>query len=137
MKRYRFEIVRRSFGRFGWILIRIDDRGRRVLARSERSYGSRRRVEKAIKAVKGAEIAPETKEYVRVQLAATRFEPVSGVVPLIIGKQPVVEYEVGYEVRAKKRKRDGDNVAAAETQQAETGSEKKQTARLKSQAEAT
>ena len=38
MKRYRFEIVRRGFGRFGWIFVRIDDRGRRVLARSERSY---------------------------------------------------------------------------------------------------
>src|SRR4051794_30626400 len=41
MNPYCIEIVRRANGRFAWIFVRVDDRGRRVLARSERSYGSR------------------------------------------------------------------------------------------------
>jgi hypothetical protein len=59
----RVEIVRQSSGRFGWIFVRIDDRGRRVLARSERSYRSRKRVRRAIAVLEDASIVDATKEH--------------------------------------------------------------------------
>jgi hypothetical protein len=85
MKRYHFEIVRRECGRFGWEFVRIDDQGRRVLAHSERSYGSKKRVRRAIAAVRGARLV-DTTTTVRVPfpLPVTSFALVPGVVPLIV-----------------------------------------------------
>jgi hypothetical protein len=89
MKPYRFEIVRRAFGGFGWVIVRIDDRGRRVLARSERSYRSRKRVRRAIAAFEGAPIVDATNDYQTFPLPASSFRFVPGVVPLIVDESPV------------------------------------------------
>jgi hypothetical protein len=94
MKPYRFEIVRRAFGRFGWIFVRIDERGRRVLARSERSWRSRKGVRKAIAALDDAPIFDATKDYLPFPLPVTRFRFVPGVVPLIVDESPVEEEPV-------------------------------------------
>src|SRR5262245_35392657 len=58
----QIEIVSHPAGRFGWILVRIDDGGRRVLARSDRSYRSKKRVRRAIAAPADAPIVDATKE---------------------------------------------------------------------------
>ena len=84
MKEYRIEIVRRSWGRFGWVFVRIDERGRRVLARSDRSYKSRRRVCKAVDALKEAGVYDATKGSAPFPLPAAAFRLVPGVVPLIV-----------------------------------------------------
>jgi hypothetical protein len=95
MRRYRrFEIVRRAFGRFGWDFVVVDDGRRRVLARSQRSYGSKKRVRKAIAALKEARIvdATGTNGYEPIPLPATSFQFVPGVLPLIVEESPV-EYD--------------------------------------------
>lgn len=89
MKPYRFEIVRRAFGGFGWILVRIEDRGRRVLARSERSYRSRERVRQEIAAFEGAPVVDTTDEYQPFPLPDSSFRFVPGVVPLVVDELPV------------------------------------------------
>jgi hypothetical protein len=137
MKLYRFEIVRRGFGRFGWIFVRIDDRGRRVLAWSERSYRSKKRVYEALAALKDADIVDATKEYLPFPLPETSFEFVSGVVPLIVDEWPVEEHEAVYKVRAKKAERNDDREAAAAAQGEEAVRGKARTARLKPQTDAT
>lgn len=117
MKRYRIEIVRRAFGRFGWIFVRIDDRGRRVLARSERSYRSTKRVRRAIAALEDACIVDTTKDYVPFPLPATSFRFVHGVIPLVVDESPVEspveEPDADHEVSAEKTGSNDDREAAA------------------------
>lgn len=119
MKSYRFEIVHRAFGRFGWIFLRIDDRGRRVLARSERSYRSRKRVCEAIAALKDAPIDDATQDYPPFPLPATSFRFVAGVVPLIVDESPVEEHDAVYEVSAEKAGKNDDREAAPAAQEEE------------------
>jgi len=83
MVRYRFEIVRRAFGRFGWILV-DQRRGRRVLARSERSWRSKKRVARAIKGLAGADVVDRTNGRSQFQLPNTSFHLLTDVVPLIV-----------------------------------------------------
>jgi hypothetical protein len=120
MKRYRFEIVHRSFGRFGWIFVRIDERGRRVLARSERSYRSRKRVRKAIAALDDAPIVDATREFLPFPLPVTSFKFVPGVVPLIVDESPVEEHEAVCEVSAERAEEEDDGeVVVAEQEEEE------------------
>jgi hypothetical protein len=120
MKHYRFEIVHRAFGRFGWIFVRINDRGRRVLARSERSYRSRKRVRRAIGALRGADdIVDATEGYLPVPLPATSFEFVPGVLPLIVDESPVEEHDAVYKVSVEKAEKNDDREAAAAAQEEE------------------
>jgi hypothetical protein len=84
-QRYRFEIVCRGFDRFGWILVVCDEKERRVLARSVRSYRSKDRVREAIAALKEAPIEA-TKDRVRDRLPETRFQLVRNVLPLRVGQ---------------------------------------------------
>jgi hypothetical protein len=85
MKRYNFEIVSRECGRFGWAFVRIDDRGRCVLASSERSYRSKKRVRRAISAVRGARLVDTTTtDRVPFPLPVPSVGLVRGVVPLIV-----------------------------------------------------
>jgi uncharacterized protein YegP (UPF0339 family) len=120
MKVYRFEIVRRAFGRFGWVFVRINDGGRRVLARSERSYRSRKRVRRAIATLKGADdIDDATEDYLPSPLPATSFEFVPGVLPLIVDESPVEEHDAVYKVSVEKAEKDDDREAAAAAQKEE------------------
>ena len=57
MIKYRFEIVRGSFGRYSWQFVELDGGRRRVLARSGRDYGSRKRAREAIIQLK--ELVPD------------------------------------------------------------------------------
>jgi hypothetical protein len=91
MKPYRFEIVRRGFGGFGWIIVRIDDQGRRVLGRSERSYSSRKGVRRAIAAFAGAPVVDATNDHPPFPLPDSSFRFLPGVVPLIVDESPVEE----------------------------------------------
>jgi hypothetical protein len=120
MKQYRFEIVRRGFGRFGWIFVRIDDRGRRVLARSERSYRSKKRVRRAIAAFDNAPIVDATKEFLPFPLPATSFKFVPGVVPLIVDESPTEEHDVVFGVSAVRADENDDREPAVAEQETET-----------------
>jgi len=113
MNRYRFEIVRRAAGRFGWIFVRIDDRGRRVLAASERSYRSRKRVLRAIAALHGAPVVDATKGYLPFPLPATSFAFVPDVVPLVVDESPVEDDEAVFRVRAATARKDDEEAEAA------------------------
>jgi hypothetical protein len=124
MKRYRLEIVRRTSGRFGWIFVRIDDRGRRVLARSERSYRSRKRVLRAICALKDAGIADATEGYLPFPLPATSFRFVRHVVPLIVDESPRDEHDLVFAVSAEKAGKNHDREAAAAAEEEEPAREK-------------
>lgn len=88
---YRFEIVRRKSDRFGWRVVAIDDAGRRVLGRSERSYRSREKANQAIDALRTADVDDTTRPPVGLPLPATKSEVVPGVLPLIVA-EPHVEY---------------------------------------------
>jgi hypothetical protein len=112
MNPYRFEIVRRAFDRFGWVFVRIDDRGRRILARSERSYRSRKRVKRAIAALKEAPIVDATEDYLPFPLPATSFRFVPGVVPLIVDESPVEVHDAVYKVSVEKAGTNNDREAA-------------------------
>lgn len=87
-QRYRFEIVRRAFGRFGWVVVERDRRGRHVVARSERSYRSKKRAKRAIAALGGAQVVDTTRGRSTPRLPATSFRVLDGVVPLIVEESP-------------------------------------------------
>jgi hypothetical protein len=89
MRRYHFEIVRRAFGRFGWVIVDERRRRRRVIARSERSYRSKKRVRRAIDRLGGGRIVDRTKEPRGFQLPRTSFQLLPGVTPLIVGREQV------------------------------------------------
>jgi hypothetical protein len=82
--KFRFEIVRRGNGRFGWIFVKVDRGRRRVLARSVRDYGSPGKAEDAIDRMRGAPVDDTTVERDPFPLPATSFRIISGVVPLIV-----------------------------------------------------
>jgi hypothetical protein len=84
MKRYRFEIVQRAFGRFGWIVVDERRGGRRVLARSERSYRTKQKALRAINALGGAPVVDTTNGRSRFQLPARSFQLLPDVLPLIV-----------------------------------------------------
>jgi hypothetical protein len=91
MNPYRFEIVRRANGRFAWVFVRVDNRGRqRVLARSARSWRRRKRARRAIKVLRDAPIR-RVYDYSPFSLPATSFELVPGVLPLLVEHSPVVQ----------------------------------------------
>jgi hypothetical protein len=95
VKQYRFEIVRQTYRRYSWRFVVIEKDGRRrVLDRSHRDYRSPKRVERAIRAMKGAEIDPTSlTDRDPFELPATSFRIVGGVVPLMVQTSPG-EYEV-------------------------------------------
>jgi hypothetical protein len=129
MKQYRFEIVHRGFGRFGWIFVRIDKRGLRVLGRSARSYRSRKGVRNAIAARKDACIVDATTDYLPFPLPETSFRFLPGVVPLIVDESPVDEHHVFYKVSAEKAgKKQDREAAAAQEEEAAVGAEQPETA---------
>lgn len=119
MECYRFEIVHRAFGRFGWIFVRLDDRGRCVLARSERSYRSRKRVRRAIAALEDAPVVDAVKDCAPFPLPATSFRFVPGVVPLIVDESPVEEHDVVCTVIADEAGENDDRDAAGAEQEEE------------------
>jgi hypothetical protein len=114
MKEYRIEIVRRSWRRFGWVFVRIDERGRRVLARSDRSYKSRKRVRQAIDALREARVFDATKGYAPFPLPATGFRLVPGVVPLIVDDSPLDPDDAVFTVRSAKGRKDEEREERAE-----------------------
>jgi hypothetical protein len=124
MKRYRLEIVRRASGRFGWIFVRIDDRGRCVLASSERSYRSRKRVRRAIAALEDADIVDATRGCVPFPLPATSFRFVRGVVPLIVDESPQEEHDAVFAVSAAKAGKNHDREATAAAEEEEPAGKK-------------
>jgi hypothetical protein len=120
MKRYRFEIVSRGLGRFGWIFVRINDRGRRVLARSERSYPSMKRVKQAIATLKGTDcIADTTEGDLPLPLPAKSFKIDHDTLPLILDESPVEAPDAVYKVRAKKEGKNDDREEPAAAQEEE------------------
>jgi hypothetical protein len=110
MKLYCFEIVRRPSGRFAWIFVRIDDRGREVLARSERSYRTTKRVLRAIAKLEDAPVVDTTTGYLPLQLPATGFSLVPNVVPLVVDESPVRHHAV-FRMSAEKARKSGDQKA--------------------------
>jgi hypothetical protein len=119
MKRYRIEIVRRAFGRFGWIFVRIDERGRRVLARSERSYRSRKRVQRAITRLQDARIDDTTEGDLPFPLPAKSFKIDHDTLPLILDESPVEAPDAVSKVRAKKEGKNDDREEPAAAQEEE------------------
>ena len=85
--KFRFEIVRRGNGRFGWVFVRVKG-GRRVLARSVRDYGSPEKVDDAINRMRAAQVDDTTAGSDLFPLPATSFRIVSGVVPLVVEDVP-------------------------------------------------
>jgi hypothetical protein len=140
MNPYRFEIVRWG-GRFGWIFVRIDDRGRRVLAVSERSYRRKKRVKDAIAALREAGIVDMTKKRRGYQLPDTSFEYVSGVVPLIVDESPGEELDRVYAVSIDEAAAAGDEEevvsAAVGADEEKAVSARRQAARPRARAKAT
>jgi hypothetical protein len=117
-KRVRFEIVRRGFGRFGWIFVKFDDRGRRrVLAASQRSYGSRKGVCKAILALQGADVVDTTKK-AQFTLPATSFTLLEKQVPLSVPESADAELVVAREVNCEEVVEDEQPEAAAKVESA-------------------
>lgn len=86
MVQYWFEIFRQAYDRWSWHFVEVRDGRRRVLARSGRDYGSRKKARKSVRrfmaALQGAEIMPGTGGY---RLPASRFAVDYGVVPLMAG----------------------------------------------------
>jgi hypothetical protein len=117
-KRYRFEIVRRGFGRFGWIFVRIDDRGRRrVLAASQRSYRSRKGVCNAILALEGASVV-DTTEGVPFALPATGFTLLEKQTPLMVPESADAERVIGREVNCEDVVEDDEQATFVEAERA-------------------
>lgn len=85
--KFRFEIVRRGNGRFGWIFVRVEGT-RRVLARSVRDYGSPEKVNDAIDKMRAAPVDDTTVGSDAFPLPTTSFRIVSGVVPLVVEDSP-------------------------------------------------
>jgi uncharacterized protein YegP (UPF0339 family) len=97
---HRFEIFRQTYDRWSWRFVVVDDDQSRVLARSGRTYRSRRRARRAIRALKrtvpGAPVVvtgPSGQE--GFPLPATSFAFVPGVVPLVVGRPPSVYEPAG------------------------------------------
>jgi hypothetical protein len=92
---FRFEIVRRAYGRFSWVFVELQDGDRRIRARSDRDYRSRKRVWKAVDALKDA--VPEARVVdatgstggAHFPLPTTSFRLVRDVVPLLVVESPV------------------------------------------------
>jgi hypothetical protein len=110
MRQFWFEIVPRSFDRYGWLFVGLKQDRRRVLARSGRDYRSPDKARDAIVAlqemaafvpiVEAGSTADEP-----LPLPATSFAFVSGVLPLVVREFPFEEdAEVGR--RRKGRRRD-------------------------------
>jgi hypothetical protein len=114
---YRFEIVRRKSDRFGWRVVAIDDAGRRVLGRSERSYRSRKKANQAINALRAAYVDDTTRPRDGFALPATKFEVVPGVLPLIVAEHPV---EYARAVRGRGGARAEKGATAGKAAQAQT-----------------
>jgi hypothetical protein len=111
-KRYCFEIVRRANGRYGWRFVVIDDCGRRVLARSERTWRRRKRVRKFIEALQEAGIEDVT-DHAHFPLPETSFRLVPGVLPLLVDEHPVVYRRAAIRTRARKRREAEEQAQAA------------------------
>jgi hypothetical protein len=90
-KDYHFEIVRRTYRRFSWRFVVIEEDGRRrVLDRSHRDYRSRKRVRRAILAMQSAHVDDcSGSDGDLFPLPATSFRIVGGVVPLMVDGSPV------------------------------------------------
>jgi hypothetical protein len=90
VRRNWFEIVRRTYDRYGWIFVEIRGGRRRVLARSERTYKSKGRVRAAITSLKDvigdAEVVDATRSGGFVDLPATSFEFTPEALPLVVGE---------------------------------------------------
>jgi hypothetical protein len=86
VKSYKFEIVRRKRRRYGWRLVAFDGARRRQLARSERTYRSPKRANRAIKELQRAQIVDITGARDRdgISLPAPSIVAVPGVVPLLV-----------------------------------------------------
>jgi hypothetical protein len=93
--RHWFEIVRRGFDRYAWLFVEVQGDRRRVLARSTRDWGSRKKVRKAIRDLKrdvpGARIIDTTRpgDRDRFRLPATAFQFVPRVMPLVVRESPL------------------------------------------------
>jgi hypothetical protein len=85
MAQYWFEIFRQTYDGWSWHFVEVRDGRRRVLARSERDYGSRKKARKSVNrfmaALQGAQIMPGS----GYRLPASRFAVDYGVVPLMAG----------------------------------------------------
>jgi uncharacterized protein YegP (UPF0339 family) len=103
-----FEIVRRTYGRYSWVFVEVDGQRRRILARSDRDYGSKKKVKRAIAGLKkdfsdavirDATRSPACEPF---PLPVAHFHVVSGVVPLIVDEAPV-DVTVGRPVLSRRR----------------------------------
>jgi hypothetical protein len=98
MLEHVFEIIRRTYDRFGWVLVKVEDGRRRVLARSDSDWSSAEKAGEAALAFK--ELVADAKivdgsgstEPEPFPLPATSFYYVPGVVPLVVRESPG-EYE--------------------------------------------
>jgi hypothetical protein len=99
-----FEIVRRPYGRFSWLLVQLRRGRRRVLARSERDYRSRGKVRRVIEAIKdvvpNAPVFDATRPFT---LPDTSFHIVGDVLPLPVGGPPADFGPFGRPVPARRR----------------------------------
>lgn len=84
----RFEIVVSGYDRYAWKYVGLRDGSVRVLARSARSYSSRRKVRRAIAAVMGtaadAYILDTTRTDPSIHVAVEQFQRVPDVDPIVV-----------------------------------------------------
>jgi hypothetical protein len=98
VRNYWFEIVRRTYDRYSWVFVEDRNGRRRVLARSERDYRSKKRVKRAIARIQDvlgdADVFDATDP---LDLPDVSFERTPDALPLLVGKRP------GHYARAKAR----------------------------------
>jgi hypothetical protein len=114
VKSYRFEIVRRKRGRYGWRVVAIDGARRRELARSPRTYRSLKRANRAIEALRCADVVDMTRgrDLDGISLPATAFGFVPGVVPLLVTEHPDYARAAGRGDEGAERKQGSASAAA-------------------------
>ena len=104
MRQYWFAIVRRGYDRYSWLFVEVKDGRRRVLAQSIRDYRSVKKARKAAAALRcgvmDADIIDASgSQGARLMAVTSSFEPVPGVLPLVVGESVVEEYPAEPPVR--------------------------------------
>lgn len=91
MNGYRFEIVRRRYDRYSWIVVAAQQGRRRIVASSGRDYRTKAKVASVIERLQKAQVidATGTTPAQPIQLPETSFHLVSGVLPLPVAESPM------------------------------------------------
>lgn len=95
---YWFQVIKRGYDRYSWVLVEARDGRVRVLAHSARDYSSKKKTRKAIERVMGAagdaQVLDEACGYPGFDVPMTRFEVDPYVFPLPV-RDPMLRHARG------------------------------------------